>query len=510
ITVMELYQFLHPQFPSGSGVLHKLVQQPIKIEEIDDLFPSASVSSNIRHSLSVDNSETPFARHRTISLDCGVFDDLPMPEDIAESKPGVHVPEAEMHSTNPLNEPTTCVVCGDRASGFHYSVVSCNGCKTFFRRTVISRRKFKCTRGGMCVFDKARRCACRSCRFQKCLNVGMNPKNIQIFFGSMRKSKPGEVDVKQEVDEMEIPSPSTDFSMSPSLLNLSATIKDLSLRESRLDALRVTPPSSAFYVSCGVMDLLTTKSLFADFSGVPPKMVNQSVATDVYRKEPVKFWIIAELALSVEYAKSFVVFNELPKKDQWILAAHSISVLAMLTLSFDTVEKRGETTVFPDGKDAWELRADTYSRTTMFDGLFNKLHRKPASLLRPLAASRTHLALLRAIHLFNPDIPGLSPASVSIVQSERERYVRALSKLVFSEGGNAPTRLQNLLFCLPSFISTISQCNDYVEIAEVMGFELHPINSDAIKGMRVSRKDDASEHTVNFTRSIDTRVLATL
>jgi hypothetical protein len=27
-----------------------------------------------------------------------------------------------------------CVICGDRAIGFNYDVLSCGSCKTFFRR----------------------------------------------------------------------------------------------------------------------------------------------------------------------------------------------------------------------------------------------------------------------------------------------------------------------------------------------------------------------------------------
>ncbi|VIO88271.1 Uncharacterized protein BM_BM1098 [Brugia malayi] len=72
-----------------------------------------------------------------------------------------------------------CAVCGDLATGFHYEVASCNGCKTFFRRTLVSNRTYKCHKNGNCIFDKDMRCACRACRFDKCVAVGMNPKAIQ-------------------------------------------------------------------------------------------------------------------------------------------------------------------------------------------------------------------------------------------------------------------------------------------------------------------------------------------
>ncbi|VDL63980.1 unnamed protein product [Nippostrongylus brasiliensis] len=50
---------------------------------------------------------------------------------------------------------TLCVVCEDIATGNHYSVPSCNGCKTFFRRAVVNNRTFTCMGNGDCPVNKA-------------------------------------------------------------------------------------------------------------------------------------------------------------------------------------------------------------------------------------------------------------------------------------------------------------------------------------------------------------------
>uniref|UniRef100_A0A0N5AIN6 Nuclear receptor domain-containing protein n=1 Tax=Syphacia muris TaxID=451379 RepID=A0A0N5AIN6_9BILA len=70
-------------------------------------------------------------------------------------------------------------VCNDEASGRHYGVIACFGCKGFFRRTVRARKKYICRYEKRCRIDKAGRNVCRSCRFQKCLEVGMEPDAIR-------------------------------------------------------------------------------------------------------------------------------------------------------------------------------------------------------------------------------------------------------------------------------------------------------------------------------------------
>ena len=81
-------------------------------------------------------------------------------------------PKAEgNYSTTP--DSNTCVICGDQAKYQHYGVQSCEGCKTFFKRSVLSTQKYHCLKKYDCAIDKKRRGHCRYCRFQKCLASGM-------------------------------------------------------------------------------------------------------------------------------------------------------------------------------------------------------------------------------------------------------------------------------------------------------------------------------------------------
>ena len=40
-----------------------------------------------------------------------------------------------------------CLVCGDRASGYHYNALACEGCKGFFRRSITKNSKHSCKYG---------------------------------------------------------------------------------------------------------------------------------------------------------------------------------------------------------------------------------------------------------------------------------------------------------------------------------------------------------------------------
>jgi hypothetical protein len=67
-----------------------------------------------------------------------------------------------------------CAVCGDRASGKHYGVLSCDGCRGFFKRSIRGNMEYVCKENQKCVIDVSRRNQCQACRLKKCLEVKMN------------------------------------------------------------------------------------------------------------------------------------------------------------------------------------------------------------------------------------------------------------------------------------------------------------------------------------------------
>ena len=81
-----------------------------------------------------------------------------------------------------VQEGPICCVCGDKGSGYHYSVFSCEGCKGFFKRTVQRNLPYACKDDQVCVISKQTRNSCQYCRFQKCIAVGMKREGIFFYY----------------------------------------------------------------------------------------------------------------------------------------------------------------------------------------------------------------------------------------------------------------------------------------------------------------------------------------
>ncbi|KAL3312236.1 hypothetical protein Ciccas_009177, partial [Cichlidogyrus casuarinus] len=79
-----------------------------------------------------------------------------------------------------------CKVCGDRSSGKHYGIYSCDGCSGFFKRTIHKDRKYECKAigelKGKCPVDRTHRNQCRACRLDRCYAANMDRDGEMIRF----------------------------------------------------------------------------------------------------------------------------------------------------------------------------------------------------------------------------------------------------------------------------------------------------------------------------------------
>ncbi|XP_034551112.1 nuclear receptor subfamily 1, group D, member 4a [Notolabrus celidotus] len=135
-----------------------------------------------------------------------------------------------------------CKVCGDIASGFHYGVHACEGCKVFFRRSIQQNINYKmCVKNENCLIMRMNRNRCQHCRFKKCLSVGMSrdavrfgriPKRekqrlldeMQSYMNSLNESAAMEMDV---TSARETPSSPEDGNSKEAIGNISRAYRDI-------------------------------------------------------------------------------------------------------------------------------------------------------------------------------------------------------------------------------------------------------------------------------------------
>jgi len=90
------------------------------------------------------------------------------------------------------NDQVLCRVCGDKASGFHYGVHSCEGCKGFFRRSIQQKIQYRpCTKNQQCNILRINRNRCQYCRLKKCIAAGMSRDAVR--FGRVPKREKAKI-----------------------------------------------------------------------------------------------------------------------------------------------------------------------------------------------------------------------------------------------------------------------------------------------------------------------------
>ncbi|XP_033224816.1 steroid receptor seven-up, isoforms B/C isoform X3 [Belonocnema kinseyi] len=106
--------------------------------------------------------------------------------------PGSQANSSQSGSSQTDKSPNIeCVVCGDKSSGKHYGQFTCEGCKSFFKRSVRRNLTYSCRGNRNCPIDQHHRNQCQFCRLKKCLKMGMRREGMHsVQRGRVPPSQP--------------------------------------------------------------------------------------------------------------------------------------------------------------------------------------------------------------------------------------------------------------------------------------------------------------------------------
>ncbi|XP_070531649.1 retinoic acid receptor RXR-alpha-B-like isoform X2 [Ptychodera flava] len=304
---------------------------------------------------------------------------------------------------------TICAVCGDRASGKHYGVYSCEGCKGFFKRTVRKDLHYACRDEKNCIVDKRQRNRCQYCRYQKCIAMGMRREAVQEE--RQRKDKAG--------GDGEVESTSNANNDMPV--------------EKILEAELAVEPKTDTYV---------------DTPNDP--VTNICQAAD------------KQLFTLVEWAKRIPHFTELPLDDQVILLRAGWNELLIAAFSHRSIAVR-DGILLATGLHVHRNSAHSAGVGTIFDRVLTELVAK----MREMKMDKTELGCLRAIVLFNPDAKNLG--AIQKVEELREKVYASLEEYCRKTYPDEPGRFAKLLLRLPALRSIGLKCLEHLFFFKLIG-----------------------------------------
>ncbi|KAL2782211.1 retinoic acid receptor RXR-alpha isoform b [Daubentonia madagascariensis] len=309
-----------------------------------------------------------------------------------------------------------CAICGDRSSGKHYGVYSCEGCKGFFKRTVRKDLTYTCRDNKDCLIDKRQRNRCQYCRYQKCLAMGMKREAVQ------EERQRGKERSESEVE------------------STSSASEDMPV-EKILEAELAVEPKTGTCVEAS--------------TGLHPSSPNDPVTNICQAADKQLFTL-------VEWAKRIPHFSELPLDDQVILLRAGWNELLIASFSHRSVAVK-DGILLATGLHVHRSSAHSAGVGAIFDRVLTEL----VSKMRDMQMDKTELGCLRAIVLFNPDSKGLSnPAEVEALREKVYASLEAYCKHKYPE---QPGRFAKLLLRLPALRSIGLKCLEHLFFFKLIG-----------------------------------------
>nr|WIM36147.1 ecdysone receptor [Pyrrhocoris apterus] len=225
-----------------------------------------------------------------------------------------------------------CLVCGDRASGYHYNALTCEGCKGFFRRSITKNAVYQCKYGNNCEIDMYMRRKCQECRLKKCLSVGMRPECVVPEYQCAVKRK--EKKAQKDKDK-----PVSTTNGSPKTIKVEPEPQRVLFKES--DTLgRVVPINGVKPISVEHEELIQRLVFFQSEFEYPAEedLRRISVPNDDEEQSDQRFRHLTEITiltvqLIVEFAKQLPGFDKIEREDQITLLKACSSEVMMLRMA---------------------------------------------------------------------------------------------------------------------------------------------------------------------------------
>lgn len=320
-------------------------------------------------------------------------------------------------------EEELCKICGDRASGYHYNALSCEGCKGFFRRSITRNAVYTCKYGGHCEMDMWMRRKCPACRLVRCREVGMKQECLlsddQCKARDARRKAKKKLSKKPDtnIEEKTFTSPNDSL---PNSDKLSSKILPIDVKNT--DPLANLSQQQQELIKNLVY--YQEKFEYPDESYINTIKNVSSVTTDKSQEE-LQSSMLEQMALIcvfmtkliIEFAKQLPGFQELPKEDQIVLLKEASNEVTTLRAA-RCYDPKNRTIVFMTGIPVTQENMSALGIKNYAEVAFGFFHS-----LSQLCTDNTEYALLTAICIFS-ERPGLK--NPALVEKYQENFVSAL------------------------------------------------------------------------------------
>ncbi|BFZ21718.1 hypothetical protein BsWGS_24757 [Bradybaena similaris] len=313
-------------------------------------------------------------------------------------------------------ETVLCRVCGDRASGFHYGVHACEGCKGFFRRSIQQKIQYRpCLKNQQCNIQRVNRNRCQYCRLKKCIAVGMSRDAVR--FGRVPKKEKARI-----IEQMQKKNLASQSSELNSLLS-----NDLDIVQAVVTAHCHTCDITQFR-AYQMRDVALMKQEYINCPANMACPLNNEISMDTSanRNNLSDFSESFTPAIKsvVDFAKGIPGFVLLHQDDQvTLLKAGTFEVLLVrLACLFDP---HSNTMMFTGGKLFKRQPAAIMTTNAGFllDSMFDFAER-----FNKMCLIDDEIALFSAVVLLSPDRPGLR--NIEQVEKIQNKLTEALQNMV--------------------------------------------------------------------------------